>query len=192
MNELDHQLSKPGEGHVILTNFTTFHEDSIRTLTKPNAENPYQDGLDAGLAQAKVIHEETVKTMEQSLQHLGASFRGIRDDIEASHGRVVRMCLDAALSGLASKSMQLELESLINGLASATLEGVLKVYCHPDNAFAKDFLGDAPFDISISVTNDANLMPHKVVCEWQDGAASIDPDAVGSAIKSILFPTFKT
>ena len=188
----DQAISEDHQSSVILTDFTVFHKENSKSGSDVVSLDTYQAGYEAGLAKAQSDHVNTVKAMEQSLQHLGASFQKIRKDIEVSHSKVVLMCLDAVLSSLAPKTMRYELEGLIKQAAAASLDGVFSIYCHPDNVSAKTFLDGCTFDVTTRVVDDPELTSNEIFCEWEGGQASIDPDAIISAFEAVLSPAPET
>lgn len=177
---------------VILTDFTVFHDEQTKPHTLVETPDAYQAGYQAGMANAEARHVETVKAMEQSVQHLGAGLLKTREDIESSHGRVIRMCLDAVLSNLAHHTMRVELEQFLRDFALTSLDGELTISCHPANHSARNILKNVSFGVHISIKDNSELATHKIVCEWDDGRTSIDPDNIVSALETILSSTLDT
>ena len=175
----------------------------MNTTDMPNGQNPdiqeparlktektFEDGLMEGRLQALSEVESNRENITKMLQEL----RGVSQQMETSHGRVVIAILRAALPSLAKRNALTEIRDFIVKTSAQALHGHVTLHAPPQ--LKKDLLmimgtltdhteaqsANSGFSIEIDKKNPAN----KVCAIWQNGGGEIDIDAAVQECLALL------
>lgn len=140
----------------------------------------YKRGLQAGLMQSQDMFDKTVEAMEASLQELAKSLGQLKEDVEASHWRVIKTCLAKILPSAADRQLISEITGLILQAAKGQLHDPLCVTLHPDNKGVITFLEKADV-MSFQVKQSKDMSGNAVKFSWARGHVDIDVHATVQA-----------
>jgi len=172
---------------VIMTEFDLFHDSGASHKQSAKDEELeaaclYQEGVEAGKAEAAAVYEQTVKVMETTLDQLKTRLEGQVKEIEDSHARVLVRSLEAVLPETAKQVLLSEMTNVLNQVLHAEIQGVLTAYIHPENETAKSFL-QSKTNHPIKICEDQNIALGKVKFNWETSQVEIDP---GQAVETCL------
>ena len=131
------------------------------------------------------MYEQTIRVMETALEALKSSIGQLKQDVESSHGEVVKQCLHALLPDLAQQILRQEIENVLTEAAKSHAACELIVTVHPDNDIGKSFLLNA-FGKSISVVESADLDLSAVHFSWGSSKSEIDPIKTAQTCLTLL------
>lgn len=100
----------------------------------------YSNGFEAGKAEAAEMYEQTIRVMESALEALKSSMQKVKQDLETSHGEVVKQCLQSLLPELSQEILRNEIYCVISEAKKSELDLRLTVKINPQNEIAKSFL----------------------------------------------------
>jgi hypothetical protein len=169
---------------VIMTEFDVFHDsgtpyEQSKKDEELESARLYQEGVEAGKAEAAAVYEQTVKVMEMTLDQLKTRLESQIKEIEDSHARILVRSLEAVLPETAK---QVLLSEILNRVLQSEIQGVLTAYIHPDNETANAFL-QSKTNHPIKVIEDPNMTLGKVRFDWETSQVEIDP---GQAVETCL------
>ena len=164
----------------------TLQSQAVMTFEE-RLQAEYKRGLQAGLTQSKDMFDKTVGAMEASLQELAKSLSQIKEDIEASHWRVIKNCLSKILPNAADKQLVSEITGLILQAAKGQLAEPLCVTLHPDNKDVMAFLEKADA-VSFKVEHSNEMSDRAIKFSWPKGHVDIDVHATVQACLDLFEP----
>lgn len=179
-----------GNDKVVMTDFNVFHATSTQRAksieeTELDASKLYQEGVEAGKAEATAVYDQTVKVMEMTLEHLKASLESQVKEIEESHARVLMRCLEAVLPNASKHVLRSEMGKVLNQVLAEGLKGQLTARIHPENETAKTFLQSNKQN-PIDVVEDSSVSEGKVTFGWENSEIDIDPLRAAEECLSLL------
>jgi len=186
-SDISGQEQNAASGRVVMTDFDVFHNPS-KTNRKLSAEAEdeaaqlYQQGLEAGKAEAAAVYEQTVKVMEMTLDQLKTRLESQVKEIEYSHARVVTRCLEAVLPETGKQVLLAEMSDVLNRFLEADIQGELTARIHPENETAKSFL-QSKTNHPVKIIEDENISLSKVTFTWENSQTEMDP---GQAVETCL------
>ena len=175
---------------VVMADFDVFHASSPkRPAPKEEIEidtaQLYQDGVEAGKAEAAAVYDQTVKVMEMTLEQLQLRLESQVQEIEESHARVLMRCLEAILPNGSKQVLKAEMAKILNRVLEDGIKGKLTARIHPENDTAKTFLqSKTNHPIDIIETNESPL--GKVTFDWEDSHVEIDPMRAANECLALL------
>jgi|GEM_PF-3926209 len=176
------------ESSAVYPDMTLFHpggEGLTPGRSRASQQADYEAGFDAGKAEAAQMYEQTIRVMEAALEALKSSVGQLKQDVETSHGEVVKRCLHALLPDLAQQVLRQEIENVLNEAASSHAASELFVSVHPENDIEKSFLLKS-FGKSISVVENADLDISAVHFSWGSSTSEIDPIKTAQTCLTLL------
>ena len=176
------------ESSAVFPDMALFHpggEGLTSGRSRASQQADYKAGFDAGKAEATQMYEQTIRVMEDALEALKSSIGQLKQDVESSHGEVVKQCLHALLPDLAQQILRQEIENVLTEAAKSHAASELLVSVHPDNDIGKSFLLKS-FEKSISVVENADLDINAVHFSWGSSTSEIDPIKTAQTCLTLL------
>jgi len=174
---------------LIKADISMFHDmPDISIAAHPSAApqlSPYELGVQEGESRASLVYEDTLRIMETTLASLKAQVGAISQQIEQDHFAAVSCCLEALFPALAKTSAYAEVQSILQNLSSATLEGGIALTSHSHHMPDLERLCAAQ-ETAIKLIADDGLETGAIDVQWQGGGAVINCDAVHTACLSAL------
>lgn len=183
-------MADPSINRIIMADFDVFHSSSHqRPKSNEDIEldtaQLYQEGVEAGKAEAAEIYDQTVKVMEMTLEQLKSRLESQVREIEESHARVLMRCLDAVLPDASKQVLRSEMAKILNQVLENGLKGILTARIHPENDTAKAFLqSKTNHPIEIIETSESPI--GQVSFDWEDSHVVIDPMRAANECLSLL------
>lgn len=163
------------ESSVLYPDMTKFHPGGDGAgQGRAARQADYMEGFEAGKAEAAQMYEQTIRVMENALDGLKSSMAQMKQDVESSHGEVLKHCLHALLPELAQDIFRQEMQSVITEATKSQVNPNLTVKLHPENDVAKSFLQKG-FDGTLYFVEREEMESSAVHFSWGDSATEINP-----------------
>lgn len=182
------QPTSENENAVIYPDMAKFHPgggDGTFGHGRAARQIEYSNGFEAGKAEAAEMYQQTIRVMETTLEALKSSMNRMKQDIETSHGEVVKQCLQSLLPELSQEILRQEMHLVISDATKSEHDLRLTVKLHPQNDVAKSFL-QSSFGDTLSLIESREMEPSAVHFFRGDATTKIDPVKTAKTCLSLL------